>query len=102
MKSAAIVEVVFAEWIRLRLCNKMQNKYTLLTRLFIVCCCEATSTFGVQELTSDSSLKFRSQRAVVYVSQAAALSQVVADALKQREATLLPKLAEARKCVKAA
>jgi hypothetical protein len=91
MKCTAIVEDAFAKLIRLRLCNKMQNNYTLLTRLFIFCCCEATSTFGVQELPSDGSRKFRSKRAVVYVSQAAALSQVVVDALKQREATALAK-----------
>ncbi len=94
MKSTVIVEDAFAKLIRLRLCNKMQNNYTLLTRLFIFCCCEATSTFGVQALPSDGSRKFRSKRAVVYVSQAAALSQAVADALKQRcqrEATALAK-----------
>ena len=41
MKSTVIVEDAFAKLIRLRLCNKMQNNYTLLTRLFIFCCCEA-------------------------------------------------------------
>jgi hypothetical protein len=35
MKSAAIVEVVFAEWIRLRLYNKMQNKYFLFMKHFL-------------------------------------------------------------------
>jgi hypothetical protein len=78
----------------------MQNKYVLLTRLFIVCCCEGTSTFGIQELPSDGSRKFCSKRAAVPVSQAAAISQVVADALKQREATALAKqrLQRQRKC----
>jgi hypothetical protein len=67
----------------------MQNKYVLLTRLFIVCCCEAISTFGIQELPSDGSRKFCSKRAAFPLSQAAAISQVVADALKQPEATAL-------------